>query len=259
MTSRELLVPVVPGARLTLRWLIAYTVVLAAADLLLTISVPLAAIVLALLVIVLRFALPAPDAPDAAVIPVLIAVPVVRLLTVAAPGAEVPSPVRMAVLAVPILLTVLLAARERPPDWRLLRPGPGGWRVQALVALAGIPLAVPVYLLAASAMAGFGGLPGPVAAALLAIAVIPDELLFRGLVVPAMGAVAPRAAVPLAAGVYAATFLGYVSVPVVAAAVGTGVALGWLRLRTGSAIGVIAARVVLVVLVCLAASAVARS
>ena len=69
---------------------------------------------------------------------------------------------------------------------------------------------------------------------------------------------APRAAVPLAAAVYAATFLGYASVPVIAAASATGVALGWLRRRTGSAIGVIAARVVLVVLVGLAASALAR-
>ena len=258
MTSPDLVVPAAPAGTPTLWRLVAYTAVLAAAELLLAVSVPGAAVLLALLVVLLRFALPAPGAPGTAVIPVLIGVPVVRLLTLAAPGAEVPSPVRAAGLAVPVLLTALLAARGRPPDWRLLRPGPDGWRVQVLVALAGIPLAVPVYLLAGRAMADFGGLPWPLAAALLAVAVIPDELLFRGLLVPALGAVAPRAAVPLAAGVYAAAFLGYLSVPIVAAAYGTGFALGWLRRRTGSAVGVIAARVVLIGLVCGAASALAH-
>ena len=257
MTSPDLAVPAVPATRLTVRWLVAYAAALAAADLLLTVSVPAAAVVLALLVIVLRFALPAPGVPDAAVVPVLVGVPVVRLVTVAAPGAELPSPVRLAALAVPVLVTTLLAARERPPGWRLLRPGPGGWRVQALVALAGIPLAVPVYLLAGRSGVDPGGQPYLLAVALLVVAVIPDELLFRGLVVPAVAAVAPRAAVPLATAVYAATFLGYASVPVVVAASVTGAALGWLRWRTGSATGVIAARIVLVALVWLAASVLA--
>jgi hypothetical protein len=256
VTSPDLAARALP-ATLTLWWLVAYTAVLAAADLLLTVSVPGAAVVLAMLVIVLRLALPAPGAPDAAVIPVLVAVPVVRLVTVAAPGAEVPSPIRMALLAVPILVTALLAARERPPEWRLIRPGPGGWRVQGLIALAGLPLAVPVYLLAGGSMVHPGGLPRLVAVALLVIAVIPDELLFRGLLVPALAAVAPRAAVPLAAAVYAATFLGYASVPVVLAASATGVALGWLRWRTGSAAGVIVARIVLIATVYLVVSTLA--
>ena len=255
MTSPDLAVPAVPVARVTVRWLAAYAALLAAAELLLTVSVPGAAVILALLVIALRFMLPETGAPDAAVVPVLVAVPVVRLVTLAAPGAELPSPVRMAALAVPVLVTVLMAARERPPEWRLLRPGPGGWRVQALVALAGIPLAVPVYLLGGRSMVDPGGLPRVIAAALLVLAVIPDELLFRGLVVPAVATVTPRAAGVLATAVYAATFLGYASVPVVAAACLTGVALGWLRRRTGSAAGVIVARILLVVLVCVAASA----
>jgi uncharacterized protein len=250
VTSPDLLVvPAAPARTLTLRRLLVYTVALAAAELLLTISVPVAAIAFAVLVVVLRFALPAPAGPDAAVLPVLVAIPVVRLVTLAAPGAGVPPPVRLAALALPILLAVLLAARDRPPEWRLVRPGPGGWRVQCLVALAGVPLAVPVYLLAGPAVADPGGLPRLVALALLAVAVIPDELLFRGLLVPSFAAVAPGVAVPLAAAVYAATYLGYASVPVVATAYGIGLALGWLRWRTGSAVGVTAARVVLVGLV----------
>jgi hypothetical protein len=259
VTSPDLLVvPAARAATLTLRRLLLYTAALAAAELLLAVSVPMAAIAFALLVVVLRFALPVHDGPDAAVFPVLVAIPVARLVTVAVPGAELSSPIRLAALAVPVLLAVLLAARDRPPDWRLLRPGSGGWRVQGLVALAGVPLAVPVVLLAGPAVADPGGLPRLVAAALLVVAVVPDELLFRGLVVPAFAAVAPRAAVPVAAAVYAATFLGYASVPVVAAAYGTGLALAWLRWRTGSTVGVIAARAVLVGLVSLAAPALTR-
>ena len=254
MTSPEVVVPARAGS-LTL--LVAYTAALAAAELLLTVSVPVAAIAFALLVVALRFVVPAPVDSDAAVLSVLVAVPVVRLITIAAPGAELPSAVRLGALAVPILLTVLLAARDRPPDWRLVRPGPGGWRVQGLVALAGVPLAIPVYLLARPAVADPGGLPPLIVVALLVVAVIPDELLFRGLLVPAFAVVASRTAVPVAAGVYAATFLGYASVgfssvPVIATAYGVGLALSWLRWRTGSAIGVIGARVILVGLVCLA-------
>jgi hypothetical protein len=259
VTSPDVVVVPAPAGPLTLRWLLAYTAALAAAELLLTVSVPVAAIAFALLVIALRFAVPATADPDASFLSVLVAVPVVRLITVAAPGAEIPSAVRLGALAVPIFLTVLLAARNRPPDWRLVRPGPGGWRIQALVALAGVPLAIPVYLLAGPAVADPGGLPRLIVVALLVVAVIPDELLFRGLLVPAFAVVAPRAAVPVAAAVYAATFLGYASlgfasVPVVATAYGIGLALSWLRWRTGSSIGVIVARVVLVGLVCLAAS-----
>jgi membrane protease YdiL (CAAX protease family) len=223
---------------------------LAAVEFLLTASVPAAAVGYGLLALALCLAQPlVADEHGAALLPVLLAIPVLRLITLAAPGAEVTPPVRLAVLAVPAAVAVALAARDRPADWRLLRCGPGGWRIQAAIALVAVPLAVPLYLLAPSTAAPPGHLPLLVAVALLVLAVIPDEVLFRGLLVPAIAGVAGRLGVPLAAAAYAATFLGYGALSVLVAAYGLGLVLAWLRQRTGSALGVLGARILLILLI----------
>jgi hypothetical protein len=232
------------------RLLIGYVAILAAAELLMTISVPAAACGFALLAVAVCLASPMVSAErGAALVRVLLAIPLVRLLTVAAPGADVVPAVRLAVLAVPTALAVVLAARDLPVGWRVRRCGPSRWRAQAAVALVAVPLSVPVYLLVPPVPAASGSLPTAALVALLTLSVVPDEILFRGLLVPALSGVAARAAVPMAGAVYAATFVGYASAPVLVAACGVGFTLAWLRYRTGSMLGVVGARILLVWLV----------
>jgi hypothetical protein len=61
----------------------------------------------------------------------------------------------------------------------------------------------------------------------------------------------------LSATVHAASFVAYGSLTVVATAFGTSYVLGWLRQRTGSVLGVVGARIVLVPLACLVLPAIA--
>lgn len=235
--------------RAAARVLAGYVAVLAAAELLVAISVPGAAVTFALLALgVCAARRLVRDERAGVLLPVLVAVPTIRLLSLAAPGADLAPAVRLAVLAVPTAVAVALAARGRPAGWGLLERGVGGWRVQAAIGLVAVPLSLPVYLLVPAPVEGVGLSP-LVVVMLLAVAVVPDEVLYRGLVVPAMAEVAGRAAVPLAAATYAAAFAGYASVPVLAVAYGVGYPLAWLRHRTGSAVGVVAARILLVALV----------
>jgi len=238
-------------ARLLLGWLAGLTV----SEILLLVSVPAAAAGFAILglVLCLRTALDN-RAPAVRLPAVLAAVAVVRLVCVAVPGAGLPPLSRAAVIAVPVLVAVLLAARGRPAEWRLLRPGPGGWGVQGLVVLAGLPLGGLVALAAPDAVPAATGLALPAAAVLAAAAVIPEELLYRGLLVPASVSVLGRAGVAVATAGYAAGFAGWASIPVLGVAVATGLVLGWLRDRTGSTVGVVGARMVAAVLALLGAA-----
>jgi hypothetical protein len=250
---RRLLPPRARPARLwsraavtRVRVLLGYVAALAVAEALLAVSVPAAAIGLGLVALVLLHPLGVdPDGPSAHLVPVLLAVPVVRLVLIGAPGADVPPALRAAALAVPVAVAVALAGAGRPAEWRLWRPGPSGWWAQARVALVGLPLGLVAAVLAPSTVASGAGLPPGVVAALLVVAVVPDELLHRGLFVPATVSAVGRVGVPLAAAVSASAFVGHGPLPLLAAFV-TGLSLAWLRQRTGSAVGVVAARVVLV-------------
>ena len=121
-----------------------------------------------------------------------------------------------------------------------------GVGVQAAVVLVGLPLAALVRLLAPSLGPARAQLPLLAAISLLVLAVIPDELLFRWLLVP--GA-AGGAGVPLSAAAHAATFAGYLGPAPVAVAVTVGFVLSWLRARTGATIGVVGARIALVLVI----------
>ncbi|MGN9912910.1 CPBP family intramembrane glutamic endopeptidase [Phytohabitans sp. LJ34] len=217
---------------------------LVVAELLLTVDVPSGAAAFGALALAACLGPLLPlDRPGAMLLPVLAALPAVRLSMMAIPAADLSPVGRSAALAVPALVAVGVVAGVRPRCWRLLRRGPGGWRQQAAVALVALPLAPFAAWLAPPLPAG-----GLAAVAVLALTVVPEELLYRGLLVPALAGVVGKRAVPIAAAVYAATFLGYGSPPSVACAFAVGLLLGWLRQHTGSAAGVVGARVLLVLL-----------
>jgi hypothetical protein len=230
--------------------LAAYLGALALAEWVLTMSVPVAAGCFGLLAVAACFALFLPcGRRGAALLPVLLAMPVAQLIVLATPTADLAPLSRLGLLAVPTMVAVTLAARACPRDWRLLRPRPGGWPVQAAIPLVALPLGLAAYWLAPPTPPLGGRTSVVIVGAVLALAVIPDELLFRGLLVRALVNVGAPAAVPLAAAVYAGTFIAYGSPRMLAAAFVIGFVLGWLRRRTDCAIGVLGARVLLVWLV----------
>jgi membrane protease YdiL (CAAX protease family) len=237
--------------------LAAYLGALAATELgwsLLGLSATAAAVaygLLALLPTLLCLALPAAaDVRVAALLPPLVAVSVVRLVTVAAEPAQVRPVTRLVVVGLPALAAVALAARQRPRQWRLVRPRSGGWRGQLLVALAGIPAGRLVWGLAPPTVAARTGTSAAVAATVLVVfAALPDELLYRGLLLPAAVGVAGRWALPLSSALYATAYLPGGSTTRVLLAFLLGMGLGWCRYRTGSVVGAVAAHGLLNVVV----------
>jgi membrane protease YdiL (CAAX protease family) len=237
--------------------LVTYLAVLAVADLGLSLgglSVPASAVCFGLLALLPCLVLRATtDVRVAALLPPLVAIAVVRLVTVAALPADVGPLTRMVVVGVPALVAVTVAARQRPPQWRLFRPHTGGWPGQVLVALAGVPAGRLVWALAPpTVQPGVGASVVVAATVLVVFAALPDELLYRGLLVPAAAGVAGRWALPLASLAYASAYLPGGSVRPVLLAFLLGMALGWCRRRTGSVVGVVAAHGLLNVVVYLA-------
>jgi membrane protease YdiL (CAAX protease family) len=234
--------------------LLAYLIALATVDLVGSspaISVPVAVTIHGLLALLLCVALRLVAGQSIAVlIPPLIAISVVRLLTLGALPGDVSPLTRLVVVGVPALVAVAMAARQRSPEWRLLRPHTGGWPAQLLVGLIGIPSALVVWAIAPPAVEVRGGTSTIVAATVLVVfAALPEELLYRGLLVPAAAAVVGPWGIPFASATYALAYLSGGSIATVLLAFLLGVVLGWCRWFTGSVVGVIGAHSLLNVIV----------
>jgi membrane protease YdiL (CAAX protease family) len=215
------------------------------------VSVPVAAASYGLLALLLCLALRVTgDQRVAVLLPPLVAVSVVRLVTLAALPGDVSPLLRLVVVGVPALVAIAMAVRQRSPAWWLLRPHTGGWPGQLLVALVGIPSAFFVWAIAPPAVQVRGDATTMTAAVVLVIfAALPEELLYRGLLVPAAADVVGGWGILFAAAVYALTFLNGGSIRTVVLAFLLGVVLGWCRQLTGSVVGVIGAHSLLNVLV----------
>jgi membrane protease YdiL (CAAX protease family) len=231
-----------PGLGRTL--LFEYLLTLAAVELLLMVYVPGALAGFGFLALALCARRNLVDERSAALLPVLVAVLVTRLVTEAAlPGGD-PPPARLAVAALALCVCVAAAARACPRDWLRLSGGAGGWRVQAAVMLAGIPLGLLVILLARNTVPVREGVPLALAVGIIALVGLATEVLFRGLLIPALTGVVGRCWDLLAGAVlYAITFISYGSVSVLVA-LAAAFLLGWCRRRTDSVAGVIGAHAV---------------
>jgi membrane protease YdiL (CAAX protease family) len=215
------------------------------------VSVPVAAASYGLLALLLCLALRVTgDQRVALLLPPLVAVSIVRLVTLAALPGDVRPLLRLVVVGVPALVAIAIAARQRSPAWSLLQPHTGGWPGQLLVALVGVPSALFVWAIAAPAVQVRGDASTMTAAVVLVIfAALPEELLFRGLLVPAAVDVVGGWGIPFAAAVYALAFLNGGSIRTVLLAFLLGVVLGWCRQMTGSVVGVIGAHGLLNIIV----------
>jgi membrane protease YdiL (CAAX protease family) len=232
----------------------AYLIALAAVDLTGSspvISVPVAVMSHGLLALLLCVALRMVAGQGIAVlVPPLVAISVARLVTLGALPVDVSPLTRLVVVGVPTLVAVAIAARQRSPGWRLLRPLAGGWPGQLVVGLVGIPSALVVWAIAPPSVEVRGGASTMVAATVLVIfAALPEELLYRGLLVPAAAAVVGPWGVPFASATYALAYVTGGSITTVLLAFLLGLVLGWCRQLTGSVVGVIGAHSLLNVIV----------
>jgi membrane protease YdiL (CAAX protease family) len=240
--------------------LLAYLIALATVDLVGSspgISVPVAVASNGLLALLLCVALRMVAGQGIAVlVPPLIAISVVRLVTIGALPGDVSPLTRLVVVGVPALVAVAMAARQRSPEWRLLRPHTAGWPGQVLVGLLGIPLALVVWAVAPPVVEVRGGTSTILAATILVLfAALPEELLYRGLLVPAAAAVVGPWGIPFASATYALAYMTGGSIATVLLAFLLGIVLGWCRWLTGSVVGVIGAHSLLNVIVYLVLSA----
>jgi membrane protease YdiL (CAAX protease family) len=164
-------------------------------------------------------------------------VPLAAILAVAMPIEEVPRTLWPALVGVPVLLGIVLAARRLRLGRAALGVTPTGLRPLAWALAAGIPLGLVVYLVLRPARIEAGLGPAAVAGAALAVGVFAgalEELLLRGLVQPLLvGAVGARG-IPWTAGLSAALYAGTRSVPVVLVAGGLSLVAGGVARRSGT-------------------------
>lgn len=177
----------------------------------------------------------------------LLLVSLEQVLALATPYPKLGPATRTALAGTPFLLAVALALTH-PTLRRLLRtalaPSWGGWGLQGLVALTGVPVGVISARLAPLPDPGAVGAAAVSTAAVVVFAVLPEEVVFRGLLDPLVSDLTGTrllvSETVLYAGAYAAT--GEPGVVLLAAVAGT--AAGYLRLRSGCLVGVAAAHAV---------------
>lgn len=183
-------------------------------------------------------------------LPALALVPILRVLSMVMPVRFLPEPFWYALIGLPLLVAVLLAAQ-------LLALGPGelglharGWPRQLLIAASGLPLGLAAALLAPQlAFVSLSGAPLGMLLMLVALALmlgLAEELLFRGVLLRAADqALGPAGGLLCASLLSAAVYLGTRSIAVLALAALVGLFLGWCAQRSGGIWGAIGAHTLL--------------
>lgn len=188
--------------------------------------------------------------PPTRLLPAVALLPLLRLLSLTMPVPEWPPATWLVLAGLPLLVAIWAAARLMHLDVKeisLVRVS-RDWRTAAIVALS-----VPAGLLLARAAANpiWSTSEGPLATlatavVIVAFAAIPEELAFRGMLQPLLGAVLGRTAILVSALAFAATYAGAGSIWAVLLMGGVGVAYGWEVDRTDALWGPIVAHAVLV-------------
>lgn len=186
-----------------------------------------------------------PDAPYRRMLPVLALLPLTRILSLALPSPELPSIYWYALVGVPVLIAAVLAARRLSftPATLGLRGRFGA--VQGLIALSGLPLGAAAYLILRPAplVAGDDWLAMAFGSLSLAVfAGLTEELIFRGLFLHTTREVFGRtAAIVWSALLFAAMYVGSLSLGFVLLTGAVGLFFAYCVDRTGSLWGVIGA------------------
>lgn len=194
-------------------------------------------------VLVLTFANVAALRPgSAAAWRALALVGLIPVVAAALPLGELSTPVAMLAAAVPIGVGAVLLAPSVGIERRALA-GLGMLRLQLAVAGAGAILGLAAYFAGAPSLWKSAALPAVVAAAVVAAAV--EELVFRGVVQPALQRHLGRAGILLATALFAATVIGAGPVALVLVLVLAGAVFAAGAAATGAPTGAIAGHVAL--------------
>ena len=234
---------------------LAYLVAAGAAEALLALAGPLpAAIADGVLLLVLAIHAQVlerrADVRGAGTVGVLTLVPLLRLLSLAMPVRGASELGWYALVGAPLLLAVALAARRLPPDWAARALSLRATPVQALIALAGVPLGLVAYLAVRPGELAGGGDPKRLVAGALVLLVFvgfTEEALFRGLLQHVLCELFGRVGLPLAAAAFALCYVGSLSAPYVVFSAAIGLFFGWCVARTRSLLGVCVAHGLLAV------------
>lgn len=166
--------------------------------------------------------------------------PLLRILSLTMPVDQVPRVLWPAAAAAPLVVAMLLLARQQGWSPRM----PTRWHHHALVAAAGIPLGGLGYLLLpATTPLRAWSLP---LGALVAVATgVVEEVLFRGVLQSALRRQFGSSCFLLTAAASSAAHVGTRSAAAVAFCTGTALLFGWLVERNGAVVGVAGAHGIL--------------
>jgi membrane protease YdiL (CAAX protease family) len=168
--------------------------------------------------------------------------PLLRLLSLTMTVPDLPPTARYAVVGAPLLAAALLAVHIGPFRNVAPRLSAWSWRVQAPIALTGIPLGLAAFAVAERPDGLVDGSDwGRLAlgaAILLVFTGFAEELLFRGVLQEGLTRVLGGTGPAAAALLFGCTYLGTGPAAYAAFVTAVGFAFGWFVRRTGSLLGV---------------------
>ena len=184
-------------------------------------------------------------------LPALALVPLLRILSLTMPVRELPDVYWYAVTGAPLLVALGLLARAQGGEWAR-SVVPLAWSpVQALIAMLGVPLSLQAYLILRPDPVVEQARLGPIFGAcliLFAFAAVPEELLFRGVLLRVLSDVfGTLGGVLLASALFTIVYIGSLSVGYVVFSAAVGLLFCWCVRSTSSLVGVTLAHTLLLV------------
>jgi membrane protease YdiL (CAAX protease family) len=183
-------------------------------------------------------------------LPALALVPLLRILSLTMPVRELPDVYWYAVTGAPLLVALGLLARAQGGEWAR-SVVPLAWSpAQALIAMLGVPLSLQAYLILRPDPVVEHARLGPIFGAcliLFAFAAVPEELLFRGVLLRVLSDVFGTLGVLLASALFTIVYIGSLSVAYVVFSGAVGLLFCWCVRSTSSLVGVTLAHTLLLV------------
>ena len=181
----------------------------------------------------------AAQAPYRRLLPALALVPLLRILSLAMPIKFVPEIYWYALIGLPLLVGIGLAARAANLSREQIGLRLGAWPAHLLVAASGLPLGLAAAaLLPPVAAPSAGGVEIAAGVVMLALAGFAEELLFRGVLMRAVRDLLGRDDLLLSTFLFAVVYLGTRSVEYILFAALVGLFFGWCARKTGAIWGV---------------------
>jgi len=188
------------------------------------------------------------EGADSDVYLALALLPLLRIFSLVVPVVQVPQIYWYVMAGLPVLLAAVLAARFVKPHWIGIQLDRRAWAIQGLIAISGLPLAAAAYFILKPAplylqMNWQEILIGSVI--LILFSGFTEELIFRSMLLPAMGATFGRYGLLISSALYASMFLGSFSAGFVLLMGLAGLLFGYCAGRSGSIWGAVAAHSIL--------------